>query len=292
MQVLYYAIVMCHSIISTVHASTKLPATERKEVSWVKGKDANQCSPIAKAAPTLPKSTPVSCIRVLPASPDKNGAPLSSWMFPAQHNPNAVSTRQVGSHVTHCKVEAHPRVPNPPVLPQAARAILVPTPSTCMVVQAPRKPPDKKGEISTEKQVRVIKYSPLPNAAIMLHKPMPISAIWALPASTSSQAILTQNTPDLVKTRQGVSKMAHQVIEIRARVSLATVKPRLGEILFVENVECSNERSEMTIGPAVECALASCSAEVEERRGDLNVVSKTLGVIYTRLVSRLPKSSL
>ena len=249
-----------------VHAVAKMPATERKEVSQVKGKDAIKHSPIAEAAPTLPKSMPVSFIRVLPASPDKDRAPPSSWMFPLQHNPNAVSTRRAGIQVTHRKVEAHPRVPDPPGSPQAARAVLVPAPSIRTVVRAPRKSPDKKGEISTEKQARVIKCSPSPNAAIMLCKPMPVSAIRALPALTSSQAIPTQNMPDLVKTCQGVSKMAHQAIEIQARVSLATVKPRLGEVPFVESVECSNECSERAIGPAIERALTSFSAEVEERQ--------------------------
>ena len=206
-----------------VHAVAKMPATERKEVSQVKGKDAIKRSTIAKAAPTLPKSMPVSFIWVLPASPDKDRAPPSSRMFPLQHSPNAVSTRRAGIQVTHRKVEAHPRVPDPPGSPQAARAVLVPTPSICTVVRAPRKSPDKKGEISTEKQARVIKCSPSPNAAIMLRKPMPIYAIRALPASMSSQAIPTQNTPDLVKTCQGVSKMAHQAIEIQARASLASL---------------------------------------------------------------------
>ncbi|KAF8667956.1 hypothetical protein AX14_006268 [Amanita brunnescens Koide BX004] len=144
-----------------------------------------------------------------------------------------------------------------------ARATLFPAPSTWTVVQAPRKLPEKKAEISTEKQARVFKCSPLPNAAIMLRKPMPVSAIRALPASPSSQAIPMQNTPDLVKTRQGVSRMAHQMIEIRARVSLAAMKPRLGEILFAESIERSNEYSEMTIGPAVKHALTSSSAKVE-----------------------------
>ncbi|KAF8641987.1 hypothetical protein AX14_009806 [Amanita brunnescens Koide BX004] len=100
----------------------------------------------------------------------------------------------------------------------------------------------------------------------MLRKPMTVSAIRALPASPSSQAIPTQSMPDLVKTRQGVSKMAHQTIEIRARVSLATMKPRLGEIPFAESIERSNEYSEMAIGPDIKRALTSSSAEVERRR--------------------------
>ena len=103
-----------------VRAIAKMPAMERKEVSPVKGKSAARHSPIVMVAPTLPKSTPISFIWVLPASFAKDRAMPPSQVSTTWCKPRAVSMCRAGNHMTHRKVEAHP-VTDAPISPQAAQ---------------------------------------------------------------------------------------------------------------------------------------------------------------------------
>src|SRR6266550_4229874 len=95
------------------HAALRPPATTRKEVSTEKrGTSAIKHSPVPKAAPTLPKSIPVSCIRVSPASPSKNGTLPSSQAIPTRDSlkSSVVSTHRAVSETTHHAVETRTRV--------------------------------------------------------------------------------------------------------------------------------------------------------------------------------------
>src|SRR6266550_7262446 len=69
-------------------------------------------SPVPKAAPTLLKSIPVSCIWVSPASPSKNGTLPSSQAIPMLDSlkSSVVSTRRAVSETTHHAVETRTRV--------------------------------------------------------------------------------------------------------------------------------------------------------------------------------------
>src|SRR6266576_1525037 len=94
-------------------AALRPPATTRKEVSMEKRRtSAIKHSPVPKAAPTLPKSIPVSCIWVSPASPSKNGTLPSSQAIPTRDNLklSVVSTRRAVSEMTHHRTEIPSRV--------------------------------------------------------------------------------------------------------------------------------------------------------------------------------------
>src|SRR6266550_1940889 len=103
------------------HAALRPPATTRKEVSTEKqGTSAIKHSPVPKAAPTLPKSIPVSCIRVSPASPSKNGTLPSSQAIPTRDSlkSSVVSTHRAVSETTHHAVETHTRVSSKAATPR------------------------------------------------------------------------------------------------------------------------------------------------------------------------------
>ena len=123
-----------------------------------------------------------------------------------------------------------------------------------------------KVEVSKGKNPSADKHSPVPNAAIMLRKPTSVSVIWAPLVSPSSWTILMRHTPIDVKTRQRMNRMAHQVAETHLRVPLETATPRFGKIPSADGIECSEERSDVNTGPAIEHALALSSSEVGDRR--------------------------
>src|SRR6266550_3143988 len=103
------------------HAALRPPATTRKEVSMEKRRtSAIKHSPVLKAAPTLPKSIPVSCIRVSPASPSKNGTLPSSQAIPMRDSlkSSVVSTHRAVSETTHHAVETHTRVSSKAATPR------------------------------------------------------------------------------------------------------------------------------------------------------------------------------
>src|SRR6266550_1660830 len=85
-----------------------------------RGTSAIKHSPVPKAAPTLPKSIPVSCIRVSPASPSKNGTLPSSQAIPTRDSlkSSVVSTRRAVSETTHHAVETRTRVSSKAVTPR------------------------------------------------------------------------------------------------------------------------------------------------------------------------------
>ena len=91
-----------------VHAVAKISAMERKEVSQVKGKDANKCSPAPKAALTLPKSAPISCIWAPPTPSPKDGASMSSRVFPMQRTHNTIKMRRGASDMAHLETKTPP----------------------------------------------------------------------------------------------------------------------------------------------------------------------------------------
>src|SRR6266550_2279821 len=100
---------------SPVHANRRAalrpPATTRKEVSMEKRRtSAIKHSPVPKAAPTLPKSIPVSCIRVSPASPSKNGTLPSSQVIPTRCIPKDIDTCRVVSLHARRGIKTHMRV--------------------------------------------------------------------------------------------------------------------------------------------------------------------------------------
>ena len=68
------------------------------------------------------------------------------------------------------------------------RVVLTPAgPPMCGSPRLPKKSPIRKGDVSTEKWTGAIKYSPLPNVAIMLCKPgKSVSVTWTPPAFLSS----------------------------------------------------------------------------------------------------------
>ena len=88
------------------------------------------------------------------------------------------------------------------------------------------------------------------------------------PKVTSTRRVLK-----IVNARRVVSLSTHQGDETLTRVSLKALAPRFGVIpsadgILVEHSECSSA----IIGPAIEQALASLSAEVEERRRISNAI--------------------
>ena len=108
------------------------------------------------------------------------------------------------------------------------RAASVLAPSTCPVVRAPRKMPNKKGKVSMEERASAVKHLPLSNTAVMLHKPTSASVIRNLPALPSSRAIPMQQTLNDVK--------AHMKILLQAAV------PLFDKIPSANDKERSDER--------------------------------------------------
>ena len=131
----------------------------------------------------------------------------------------------------------------------------------------------ERREVSTMKGKNATKHSPSPKTALTLPKSTPLSAIWALTLFPSSWTIVTLRMPIEVRKCRRMNRMTHQASEARTRVSLKAATPQPGEIPFMESIEHSNECSDTAIGPAVERALTSSSAEVEERR---RVVDRTI----------------
>jgi len=76
----------------------KTPA-KKDSVSTGKRTSAIEHSPVPKAAPTLPKSMPVSYIRAFPASPSKNGT--TPHVISTRKQSDVVSMHRVVSETTH-----------------------------------------------------------------------------------------------------------------------------------------------------------------------------------------------
>ena len=106
--------------IATMHTAIRAPTKppDRKDkmgdVSRKKQMNAVEHSPAPKAALTLPKSTPISCIQAPPAPSSKDRAPMSSRVFPMQHTHNTIKMRQVVSDMAHLKTKTPPRVSRKP----------------------------------------------------------------------------------------------------------------------------------------------------------------------------------
>ena len=122
------------------------------------------------------------------------------------------------------------------------RVASVLAPSTCPVVRAPAKPPDRKekmGDVSRKKQMSAAEHSPAPKAALTLPKYTPISCIWAPPtpssskdgAPPSSRVFPRQRTCNAIRTRQVASNMAHLETKTPPRVSRKPASLQSGEIL-------------------------------------------------------------
>ena len=102
----------------------------------------------------------------------------------------------------------------------------------------------------------------------MPHKPTPASVTRIPLASPSSQTIATQHMPtDIKGTRQGMNKTTHHMVKAgtRAKVLLKAAAPRFDKMPSADGIECYNKHSNMIVEHAVEQALTSSSAEMEER---------------------------
>jgi hypothetical protein len=100
--------------IATMHTAIRAPAKppDRKDkmgdVSRKKQMSAAEHSPAPKAALTLLKYMPISCIRAPPAPSSEDGAPPSSRVFPMQRTRNAIRTRQGASDIAHLETKTPP----------------------------------------------------------------------------------------------------------------------------------------------------------------------------------------
>lgn len=73
-------------------------------------------------------------------------------------------------------------------------------------------------------------------------------------------------TSNAISTHRVVSKATHHLVETHMRVSPKATTLRLGQRPFAENIEHSEERSTVVVGPAIKLALtSSSSSEVGER---------------------------
>ncbi|KAF8350324.1 hypothetical protein F5887DRAFT_1070517 [Amanita rubescens] len=101
------------------NARTPEKSPRKGEVSTMKRTSAIRHSPVAEAAPTLPKSTPVSYIRAPPAPLSKDGASLeSARVFPTvQRAHNAIGIHRVVSTTTYREIKTPSRVSREPASP-------------------------------------------------------------------------------------------------------------------------------------------------------------------------------
>ncbi|KAF8666301.1 hypothetical protein AX14_006502 [Amanita brunnescens Koide BX004] len=285
--------------IATMHTAIQAPTKppDRKDkmgdVSRKKQMSAAEHSPAPKAALTLPKYTPISCIQAPPAPSYKDRAPLSSQVFPLQRTCNAIRMHQVASDMAHLETKTPSRVSRKPASLQSGEILSPAVPGQPGVSSVS----DMTPELSS-------RSSPSWSAASTLLNSMPVHPTRGLPslkpgdfkkpsvkktdvtstagmsAGANSPASDTVhpmrnftpaspstrtshvNTTDDVKTCQEVSRTARQGVEVLTK--LETTKPWSGMTLSANGIEHSDERSNAIIGPAVEQALAFVSAEVGE----------------------------
>ena len=98
----------------SVYAVMKPPDMERKKFSSVKGKSEIKHSPIAKTAPMLPKSTPISAIQAFTPSPSSRAIAMLCM-------PNKVKTHQRVSRMAHQVSKTHTRVSLEAAAPQSGK---------------------------------------------------------------------------------------------------------------------------------------------------------------------------
>src|SRR6266576_1537295 len=203
-------------------------------------------SPVPRAALTLPKSTPVSCIRAFPDSPSKNGTTPSSRANLMLRISSTISTRRIMSDVTRRKIETQLRVSNVPVsqvplVSPSSQMIL--TLRTTDVVNTHR---GGKGTTHLNPETRT---------------PSRVSRSTTLPPPGKSP-ISVRRLPSVVRQKPAVGLK----VKTRTRVSSKAANPRFGKIPSANGIERSDDRSKVIIGPAVEQALTLFSSEVGEGR--------------------------
>src|SRR6266576_3776446 len=87
------------------------PPIRKTRVDVKKDVKARRHSPMSEAAPSLPKSTPVSYIRALPTTPSSQTTSMREVL-------KVVSTRRAVSETAHRRKETHPRVSSTSVSPR------------------------------------------------------------------------------------------------------------------------------------------------------------------------------
>ncbi|KAF8341845.1 hypothetical protein F5887DRAFT_919024 [Amanita rubescens] len=246
------------------------------EVSLEKRMSAVKHSPVAEAAPTPPKSMPVSYIRALPASSSKDGVPLSPRVIPMQRTPIGVNTRRVVNDTTHRQDET-PRVfrkpsspryetPSPAISERRNLSVVMSTTPKSSSWLSP-----SRNAISTSRNSTPVSFIP---RAPPVNKPNDRIAM-------SLQMVSTRRAPNIVNTRRVVKVDAHHHDETCSRVSSKAVNPRIGKTPIAGVEGRSNKRSNVNRGPAIKQALmSSLSSEMgERRRVPDTVVSKIKGTM-------------
>ena len=94
----------------------------------------------------------------------------------------------------------------------SSRIISAPVATMRTVGRAPRKPPDRKGEVSMKKQTSAVEHSPVPKAVLMLLKPAPISFIQVSHVSPSFQATPTLRIPNVISPSR-IANLQRSLIE-------------------------------------------------------------------------------
>ena len=79
--------------------------------------------------------------------------------------------------------------------------------------RAPRKPPDRKGEVSMKKRTSAVEHSPVPKAVLMLLKPAPVSFIQVSHVSPSFQATPMLHIPTVVSPSRIANLETHHIVE-------------------------------------------------------------------------------
>ncbi|KAF8338574.1 hypothetical protein F5887DRAFT_1077670 [Amanita rubescens] len=234
------------------------------EVSLEKRMSAVKHSPVAEAAPTPPKSMPVSYIRALPASSSKDGVPLSPRVIPMQRTPIGVNTRRVVNDTTHRQDET-PRVfrkpsspryetPSPAISERRNLSVVMSTTPKSSSWLSP-----SRNAISTSRNSTPVSFIP---RAPPVNKPNDRIAM-------SLQMVSMRHAPNIVNTRRMVKVDAHHHDETCSRVSSKAVNPRIGKTPIAGVEGRSNKRSNVNRGPAIKQALMSLVFESPVQSGFL-----------------------
>ncbi|KAF8332546.1 hypothetical protein F5887DRAFT_1080692 [Amanita rubescens] len=167
----------------------------------------------------------------------------------------------------------------------SGRIVSAPTPKRRNAM-TPMKPSARKVEDSLEKRTSATKHSPVPNAALTLHNSTsilsirPALAISSKDGARSSLQVTSTLVPSsVINACQVVSETTRRKVETLPRLSLESSLMRFGKTPIAGVVECSNEHSNVDLGPAIKQALMSSfsSKMGEKQRVSDTVVSRNKG---------------
>ena len=267
----------------------------RTVVNEINGKKKEMCTPVDNAALSPCKSVLVSSTTAPHAYPATDRDVLANSVVSTPNASSIINSGRLANSYMHREEKALSQVSRKPAPPRHGEMLLLAAPERHGVSIVSNTTPSLSGRVLPSWNTASTSCSPTPIPLTWglpylkpgdFKKPSTKKTDVTSMAGTSAGMNLTASDtahlprtvtptssspwtphvtiPDDVKTCQGVSRMARQVVEALTR--LETAASQSGMMLSANSIERSDERSSVNIGPAVEQALAFISSEVGEKR--------------------------